>query len=205
MTSFFRLLLLPLQAPMLLLLLAVSTYLGLHWGLPLERSGNQLTPMGSLLWSAECAQALAVVVFCCMPDLLLSRFSSMLAASRVVTLMATLLLVTIAGLYLLHLDVLSNVLILASAVLLVRLDLARLRVVTQPVVLALLLGLMVLGGTSLGHWLASSRDQGPVPLFHRRSPSILEPEGSSTLEPEGSSSIERSPLFGRVGGSRGRP
>ena len=64
MTSFFRLLLLPLQAPMLLLLLAVSTYLGLHWGLPLERSGNQLTPMGSLLWSAECAQALAVVVFC---------------------------------------------------------------------------------------------------------------------------------------------
>lgn len=197
MTAFVRLLLLPLQAPMLLLLLAVSTYLGLHWGLPLERSGTQLTPMGSLLWSAECAQALVVVMFCCMPDLLLRRFSSLLAASRVVTLVATLLLVTIAGLYLLHLDVLSNVLILASAVLLARLDLARLRVVTQPVILALLLGLMVLGGASLGHWLSSSHDQGPVPVFHRRSP--------STLHPRGSSSIERAPLFGRVGGSRGRP
>jgi hypothetical protein len=86
-----------------------------------------------------------------MPDLLLRRFSVMLAASRVVTLVATLLLVTIGGLYLLHLEVFSNVLILAASVLLVRLDLVRIRVAPPPVVLALMLALVVLVGANLGH------------------------------------------------------
>jgi hypothetical protein len=197
MTSLFRLLLLPIQAPMLLLLMAVSTYLGLHWGLPLERSGAHLTPVASLIWSAECAQALVVVMICCMPDLLLRRFSTLLAASRVVTLVAILLLVTIAGLYLLHLDVLSNVLILASAVLLARLDLVRLRLMPQPALLAILLSLVVLGGASLGHWLSSSHDHGPSPLFRR-------PTRATLLRKSGTSSIDRAPLFGRVGGTRGR-
>ena len=113
MKALLRLLLLPLQAPMLLLLLALSVYLGLHWGQPMERDGLPITPMGSAIWSAECAQALLVVVLCCMPDLLVRRFTALLASSKVVTLVATLLLVTVGGLYLLHLEVLSNVLILA--------------------------------------------------------------------------------------------
>jgi len=197
MTSLFRLLLLPIQAPMLLLLVLVSTYLGLHWGLPLERSGAQLTPMASLVWSAECAQALVVVMLCSMPDLLLRRFSMLLAASRVVTMVAILLLVTIAGLYLLHLDVLSNVLILASAVLLARLDLVRLRLMPQPALLAILLSLVVLGGASLGHWLSVSHDQGPSPLFRR-------PTRDTLLRKPGTSSSDPAPLFGRVGGTGGR-
>ena len=151
MRRLLHLLLLPLRAPMLLLLAAVSVYLGLHWGDP---QGGGISPThhyAPLFWSAQCAQALLVVVFCCMPDLLLRRLSMMLAASRVVTLVATLLLVTIGGLYLLHLEVLSNVLILASSVLLVRLDLVRIRMAPPPATLALLLAGLVLLGANVGH------------------------------------------------------
>jgi hypothetical protein len=155
MTRLLRLLLLPLRAPMLLLLAGVSVYLGLHWVDP--QGGLASTDdFAPLFWSAQCAQALLVVVVCCMPDLLLRRFSVMLAASRVVTLVATLLLVTIGGLYLLHLEVFSNVLILAASVLLVRLDLVRIRLAPAPELLALLLAVVVLVGANLGHRLGTA-------------------------------------------------
>jgi len=150
------LLLLPLRAPMLLLLAAVSVYLGLHWVDPQAGGLNATHHYAPLFWSAQCAQALLVVVFCCMPDLLLRRFSVMLSASRVVTLVATLLLVTIGGLYLLHLEVFSNVLILAASVLLVRLDLVRIRLAPAPGLLALLLAGVVLIGANLGHRLGTA-------------------------------------------------
>jgi hypothetical protein len=67
----------------------------------------------------------------------------------------SLLIVTVGGLYLLHLQVLANVLILASAVLLARLDLARIRVVPPPLVQALGFTLLVLVGAALGRWLAA--------------------------------------------------
>jgi hypothetical protein len=73
-----------------------------------------------------------------------------MAASRVVSLVVTLLIVTVGGLYLLHLNVLSNVLILASAVLLARLDLLRLRLMPPPLLMALGLSLVVLLGAALG-------------------------------------------------------
>jgi len=150
------LLLLPLRAPMLLLLAGVSVYLGLHWVDPQAGGLNSTNDFAPLFWSAQCVQALLVVVFCCMPDLLLRRFSVMLAASRVVTLVATLLLVTIGGLYLLHLEVFSNVLILAASVLLVRLDLVRIRLAPAPGLLALLLAGVVLVGANLGHRLGTA-------------------------------------------------
>jgi hypothetical protein len=156
MRRLFLLLLLPLRAPMLLLLAAVSVYLGLHWVDPQAGGLNASHQFAPLFWSAQCAQALLVVVFCCMPDLLLRRFSVMLAASRVVTLVATVLLVTIGGLYLLHLEVLSNVLILAASVLLVRLDLVRIRLAPAPGLLALLLAGVVLVGANLGHRLGTA-------------------------------------------------
>jgi len=157
MRRLLRFLLLPLRAPMLLLLAVVSVYLGLHWGDPQGGGFDSTHDFAPLFWSAQCVQALLVVVFCCMPDLLVRRFSVMLAASRVVTLVATLLLVTIGGLYLLHLEVFSNVLILAASVLLVRLDLVRIRVAPPPVVLALMLALVVLVGANLGHRLGISQ------------------------------------------------
>ncbi len=190
MTPALRLLLLPFRAPMLLLLLGVSVYLGLHWGQPMEREGLPISTTGSLIWSAECAQAVVVVMLCCMPDLLVRRFSSLLATSRVVTLIATLLLVTVGGLYLLHLDVLSNVLILASAVLLTRLDLARIRIAPPPQLLAALLALLVVGGAGLGYWLILH--QSIAPVVPRPAP----PTEARRLDK--AKPTWRSPLLGRV-------
>lgn len=150
MTTVLNLILLPLRAPMVLLLLLVSTYLGLHWSRPGSWADAGVGGVTDLIWSAECLQALVVVVVCTMPDLLLRRISSIMAASRVASLVITLLLVVTGGLYLLHLDVLSNVLILSSSVLLARLDLVRLRVVPPPFVMTLILSVLVLGGISLG-------------------------------------------------------
>lgn len=143
--SLLRLVVLPLRAPLLLLLLAVAVYEGIHW----EGAAAQL----SLAWVLECLQAVVVVLVCTMPDLLLQQVSSAMAASRVVSLVVTLLLVTVGGLYLLHLRVLANVLILASAVLLARLDLARIRVAPHPLVLSTALTTLVLGGAALGRWI----------------------------------------------------
>ena len=158
MKSLLRLMLLPAQAPMLLLLFAISTYLGMHWSRPITVEASELASLGTLIWSAECLQALVVVLVCTMPDLLLRQISSLMAASRVVSLVVTLLLVITGGLYLLHLEVFSNVLILGSAVLLARLDLARIRIQPPPVLLAALLSLLVLGGAGLGRTLEARYD-----------------------------------------------
>jgi hypothetical protein len=190
MMAFVRLLLLPLRAPMLLWLLAVSVYLGLNWSHPFPLEADQGHPFAPLVWSAQCLQALMVVVVCCMPDLLLRRFSVMLAASRVVTLVATLLLVTIGGLYLLHLDVFSNVLILATSVLLARLDLVRIRVVPPPAVLAMMLALLVLGGANLGHLLD--------PTLTRAASQQINPLQAIFKPQRISPSLKRIPILGRV-------
>jgi hypothetical protein len=151
-----RLLLVPLQAPMLLLLLVVSAYLGAHISaeIGMERgmavTATAATPM---LWWLECLQASIVVVICSIPDLLLRQVSTLMMASRVLSLVITLLVVTMGGLYLLHLNVLANVLILASTVLLARLDLARIRVVYSPLLSTSLLALVVLGGMMLGSYI----------------------------------------------------
>jgi hypothetical protein len=141
-TALLRLIVLPLRAPLLLLLLAVAVYEGIHW----SGSATQL----SLAWVLECLQAVLVVLLCTMPELLLQQVSNAMAASRVVSLVITLLIVTVGGLYLLHLRVLANVLILASAVLLARLDLARIRVAPPPLVLSASLTALVLAGAATG-------------------------------------------------------
>jgi hypothetical protein len=144
-SALLRLLVLPLRAPLLLLLVLISIYEGMHW------STSSTQP--SLEWALECLQAVLVVLICTMPDLLLQRVSSVMAASRVMSLVITLLVVTIGGLYLLHLKVLANVLILACAVLLARLDLARVRVAPPPLVLSASLTALVLSGAVVGRLL----------------------------------------------------
>jgi hypothetical protein len=150
MTTLLNLILLPVRAPMVLLLLLVSTYLGLHWSRPGSMADVGMSGVTDLIWSVECLQALVVVVVCTLPDLLLRRLSTVMASSRVASLVVTLLLVITGGLYLLHLDVLSNVLILACTVLLARLDLVRLRVVTPPFTMTVVLSMLVLAGITLG-------------------------------------------------------
>ena len=151
-----RLLILPWRAPMLLVLLLVSTYMGLHWADVAPQLLKQATtPLqqelaGPLFWPLQCIQALVVVVFCTMPDLLLRELSQLMAASKALTLVVTLLIVITGGLYLLHLAVLAEVLVLASAVLLARLDLARLRIVPAPLSITVGLALLVLAGIGVG-------------------------------------------------------
>lgn len=150
------LLLLPLRAPMLLLLLAVSVYLGLHWAdvgpqlnQPLESlSDGDLASL--LFWTLQCVQAVFVVVLCTLPDLLLRELSLLMASSKALTLVVTLLAVITGGLYLLHLAVFSEVLVLASAVLLARLDLTRLRLTTPPLLGAAAISAWVLLGIAIG-------------------------------------------------------
>jgi hypothetical protein len=144
-TALLRLALLPLRAPLLLLLLAIAVYEGIHW------SGSDAGI--TLAWMLECLQAVLVVLVCTLPELLLQQVSSAMAVSRVMSLVFTLLIVTVGGLYLLHLRVLANVLILASAVLLVRLDLARIRVAPHPLVLSMFLTALVVAGAFLGRWI----------------------------------------------------
>jgi len=151
MRGLLSLLLVPLQAPMLLLLLAVSGYLGAH--ITTEAGMNQDMTAGAapVLWWMECLQAMVVVVLCSIPDLLLRQMSALMSSSRVVSLVFTLLIVTMGGLYLLHLNVLANVLILASTVMLARLDLARIRIVNPSLLITALLALIVLTGMTFGH------------------------------------------------------
>lgn len=142
---------------MLLVLLLVSGYMGLHWAevapLLLSRAETplQLELAGPLFWPLQCLQALVVVVFCAMPDLLLRELSQLMAASKALTLVVTLLIVITGGLYLLHLAVLAEVLVLASAVLLARLDLSRLRIAPAPLMAAAGLSTWVLAGIGLGY------------------------------------------------------
>jgi len=155
MTRLLGLLLLPVRAPLLLVLLAISVYLGAHWSL--SEAHQQLSGgwFAEVFWSIDCLHAVLVVFVCTMPELLLQRVSSLMAASRVISLVFTLLIVTVGGLYLLHLNVLANVLILASAVLLARLDLVRLRLLPPPPLLsALALSVLVLFGSAVGRHLA---------------------------------------------------
>lgn len=156
----FRLLLLPFRAPMLLVLLVVSAYLGLSWStlapqtvaLPwLPGNGDHVTLLKDLVMPLECLQAVGVVVICTVPDLVLREVSFFMARSKVLTLITTLFLVITGGWYLMHLNVFIDVLLLAAAVMLARLDLIRLRLPMKPVGVATGLSLLVLAGVWIGH------------------------------------------------------
>lgn len=151
-----RLALLPLRAPFLLVLLLVSIFLGVQWVVNAPAQGlvnSEHVPIHSLYWTVECLQAVLVVVVASVPDLLLRQLSVLMAASRVITLIISLLLVTVGGLYLLHLSALADVVILASAVLLARLDLIRIKVVPSPLFTAFALSGYVMLGVWIGRLL----------------------------------------------------
>lgn len=159
-----RYLFLPLRAPMLLLLLLVSIYMGAHWVVthrpPAVDAGHGEMLAYAFFWPIQCLQTLVVVVVCTMPDLLLRKLSLVMASSKVITLVVTLLLAITGGLYLLHFNVFTDVVILASTVLLARLDLTRLRVVPPPLVGAMALSMVVLIGLGLGAHLQHERTLG---------------------------------------------
>ena len=142
---------LPLRAPLLIVLFGVSAVMGHQWTLLSPRfSASSGLPL-PLLFGLEVLQLLLVLILCTMPDLLMRRVSLLMASSRSMTLLVTLLVVIGAGIYLLRLNVLTDVLIIASALLLARLDLVRIGLDATPMTSILLLGTLLFGGVVLGH------------------------------------------------------
>ena len=151
--TFLGLLTLPLRAPLLSVLFGVAIVMGNQWSLlQPEISHHRDIPIQVFL-VFEVVQVLAVLVICTMPDLLMRNVSLVMASSRVMTLLVTLLLVIVSGLYVLRLNLLSDLLILASALLLARLDLIRVGIIPTPRLSMLLLGTILFVGIALGHQL----------------------------------------------------
>ena len=149
--SVLRFLLLPLRAPLLVVLFVVSLFLGHHWAIQEAWLADAHSISVSTFWALEMIQAVVVVVICTMPDLLLRQVSMLMASSRVLSLVVTLTLLITVGLYVLSLSLLSDVLILGSATLLARLDLSRIKVVPPPQLMAFWLAVIVIGGIWIGH------------------------------------------------------
>ena len=145
-----QLLSLPVRAPLLTVLFLVAVVLG-NRGLIVQPGFTSLYGVSAAwFWCLVLLQAQVVVVFCTMPDLLLRQVSLLMASSRVMTLVVTLLVVITGGIYLLKLNVLTNVLILASALLLARLDLIRIGVQPDAGICLLVMSLVVIGGIFAG-------------------------------------------------------
>ena len=145
-----RLLSLPVRAPLLTVLFFIAVVLGNHWQIVQPTFTSLYGVSAAWFWSLVLFQAQVVVVFCTIPDLLLRQVSMLMASSRVMTLVVTLLVVITGGLYLLKLKVLTDVLILASALLLARLDLIRIGVQPAAAVCLVLMSVVVIGGIVAG-------------------------------------------------------
>ena len=78
------------------------------------------------------------------------QVSMLMASSRVITLVVTLLMVIVLGLYVVRLHRLTDVMILASAVLLARLDLIRIGIVPPPLLTIIGFTAVLLSGIGLG-------------------------------------------------------
>ena len=145
-----RLLSLPVRAPLLTVLFLVAVVLGNHWQMAQPSFTSLYGMSAAWFWCFVLLQVQVVVVFCTMPDLLLRQVSMLMASSRVMTLVVTLLVVITGGIYLLKLNVLTDVLILASAVMLARLDLIRIGVLPAAGICLCLSSVVVIGGIVSG-------------------------------------------------------
>ena len=145
-----RLLSLPVRAPLLTVLFVVAVVLGNHWQMAQPSFTSLYGVSAAWFWCFVLLQVQVVVVFCTMPDLLLRQVSMLMASSRVMTLVVTLLVVITGGIYLLKLNVLTDVLILASAVMLARLDLIRIGVLPAAGICLCLMSVVVIGGIFSG-------------------------------------------------------
>ena len=145
-----RLLRLPVRAPLLTVLFLVAVVLGNHWQMAQPSFTSLYGVSAAWFWCFVLLQVQVVVVFCTMPDLLLRQVSMLMASSRVMTLVVTLLVVITCGIYLLKLNVLTDVLILASAVMLARLDLIRIGVLPAAGICLGLMSVVVIGGIVSG-------------------------------------------------------
>ena len=145
-----RMLSLPVRAPLLPVLFIVAAVLGNNWQIVQPSFTSLYGVSAAWFWCLVLLQTQVVVIFCTMPDLLLRQVSLLMASSRVMTLVVSLLVVITGGIYLLKLNVLTDVLILASAVLLARLDLIRIGVLPAAGICLCLMSVVVIGGIVSG-------------------------------------------------------
>ena len=131
MSNIARWLTLPARAPMLLVLALISFYLGAHWGVlqdDIRSSVHSSSYIDEAYWLLSLSQVVIVVSFCTLPELVLRQISLFMAASKVITLVVTLLVVVVGGMYLLYMPGFGDLLVLTAALLLARLDLVRLKI-----------------------------------------------------------------------------
>ena len=152
-----RLLILPLRAPMLLVLFAVALVMGNHWTLLHDQVIDTRGVSIPLFLTVEIMQSVVAVVLCSLPDLFVRRVSLIMASSRVLSLVIILLLVITLGIYALRLHLFADILIISSAVLLARLDLTRIGVVPPAAVTIALLLSVLMSGLWIGHLLPDPR------------------------------------------------
>ena len=120
MSFFLRWLTLPARAPMLILLALISVYLGAHWGLLQEDIRSSVADQSLVdeaYWVLSLSQVVIVVSFCTLPELVLRQISLFMAASKALTLVVTLLVVVVGGMYLLYMPGFADLLVLTAALL----------------------------------------------------------------------------------------
>ncbi len=130
MNGSLKLLLLPIRAPMITLLGLISFYLGANWGFEqdvLRGSGIDATIVDKAYWIFYLAQVFVVILFCTLPDLVFGQLTLFMGASKFLALALALLFFVLVNMYLWYKPG-NDLTILASALLLARLDLARLRI-----------------------------------------------------------------------------
>ena len=141
---------LPFRAPLVGVLFLVALVMGNHWTVNQSIYAQNQSISVDLFWVIQLIQLIAVGVVFTIPDLLMRQVSMLMASSRVITLVVTLLMVIVVGLYVMRLHRLTDVMILASAVLLARLDLIRIGIVPPPLLTIVGFTAVLLSGIGIG-------------------------------------------------------
>ena len=147
---FLSLFTLPFRAPLVGALFLVALLMGNHWSVNESTYAQNQSISVAVFWVFQLIQVIAVVVVFTIPDLLMRQVSMLMAFSRVITLVVTLLMVIVLGLYVMRLHRLTDVMILASAVLLARLDLIRIGIAPPPLLTIIGFTAVLLSGIGLG-------------------------------------------------------
>ena len=141
---------LPFRAPLVGALFLVALVMGNHWSVNESTYAQNQSISVGVFWVFQLIQVIAVVVIFTIPDLLMRQVSMLMASSRVISLVVTLLMVIVLGLYVMRLHRLTDVMILASAVLLARLDLIRIGILPPPLLTIIGFSAVLLSGIGLG-------------------------------------------------------
>ena len=141
------------KAPFIGVLFLVGILMGNYLSITqhkLEQSGDNSF---EYFWIMQFLKLLIVVIVSTSPELLLRYLSRLISSSRVMSLIITLLLVITLGIFMLKLNLLIDMLILSSSLLLARLELEKNGLSLHPFWGMFLLASLVISGAIIGHYL----------------------------------------------------